>query len=146
MESTNIEGLQDKQNSKNTGGIMRYQLRNFQLFLVVFLTGSSGNVFPYRDKFDPIWNGIKYSCKITEITVGVFKPLLKITAIPLLWYLFFQTSKFIHKFYRLNYGRNMGQNEGAIYYEFTTSYFERLLKHPNVGKPLSILGMKEFGC
>ena len=72
MESTNIEGLQDKQNSKNTGGIMRYQLRNFQLFLVVFLTGSSGNVFPYRDKFDPIWNGIKYRCKIKEISVGIF--------------------------------------------------------------------------
>ena len=45
MESTNIEGWQDKQNSKNTGGIMRYQLRNFQLFLVVFLTGcTSGSL------------------------------------------------------------------------------------------------------
>ena len=44
MQSTNIEGLQDKQNSKNTGGIMRYQLRNFQLFLLVFLTGCTSGM------------------------------------------------------------------------------------------------------
>jgi hypothetical protein len=35
----NLEGLQDKQNTKNTGRIMRYQLRIFQLILVVFSIG-----------------------------------------------------------------------------------------------------------
>ena len=44
MQSTNIEGLQDKQNSKNTGGIMRYQLRIFQLILVVFSNGCVGGL------------------------------------------------------------------------------------------------------
>ena len=39
MNYANLEGLQNKQNTKNTGGIMRYQLRIFQLILVVFWTG-----------------------------------------------------------------------------------------------------------
>ena len=44
MESTNIEDLQDKQNSKNTCGIMKYQLRIFQLILVVFSTDCASDL------------------------------------------------------------------------------------------------------
>ena len=39
MNYANLEGLQYKQNTKNTRGIMRYQLRIFQLILVVFSIG-----------------------------------------------------------------------------------------------------------
>ena len=39
MNYANLEGLQDKQNTKNTGGIMSYQLRIFHLILVVFSIG-----------------------------------------------------------------------------------------------------------
>ena len=39
MNYANLKGLQYKQNTKNTRGIMRYQLRIFQLILVVFSIG-----------------------------------------------------------------------------------------------------------
>ena len=40
MNYANLEGLQqDKQNTKNTGGIMSYQLIIFHLILVVFSIG-----------------------------------------------------------------------------------------------------------
>jgi hypothetical protein len=45
MNYANLEGLQqDKQNTKNIGGIMRYQLMIFQLILVVFSTGCASGV------------------------------------------------------------------------------------------------------
>ena len=49
----NLEGLQDKQNTKNTGRIMRYQLMIFQLILVVFSTGCT--------------SGMKEDCVVTAI-------------------------------------------------------------------------------
>ena len=45
MNYASLEGLQqDKQNTKNTGGIMRYQLMIFQLILVVFSTGCASEM------------------------------------------------------------------------------------------------------
>jgi hypothetical protein len=50
MNYANLEGLQQgKQNTKNTGGIMRYQLMIFQLILVVFSTGCLRGLSSYCD-------------------------------------------------------------------------------------------------
>jgi hypothetical protein len=44
MSYANLEDFQDKQKTKNTGGIMRYQLMIFQLILVVFSTGCTSGM------------------------------------------------------------------------------------------------------
>jgi hypothetical protein len=50
MNYANLEGLQqDKQNTKNTGGIMSYQLLIFHLILVVFSTGCKKGLSIYCD-------------------------------------------------------------------------------------------------
>ena len=45
----NLENLLDKQNIKNIGGIMSYQLLIFHLILVVFLVGCGRGISSYCD-------------------------------------------------------------------------------------------------
>jgi hypothetical protein len=49
MNYANLEDFQDKQNKKNTGGIMSYQLLIFQLILIAFSTGCARGLSSYCD-------------------------------------------------------------------------------------------------
>ena len=49
MNYANLEGLLDKQNIKNSEGIMSYQLLIFHLILVVFSTGCVRGLSSYCD-------------------------------------------------------------------------------------------------